>query len=136
MSKTILYAEDDGFDIFFCRDSLKKLAPDLDVRFVQDGGVALEWLNGEGVYADRAAYPLPSLLVTDLKMPRLNGLELLDWVRAQPGLKKMSVVIHSSSGTTKQINRWRELGMTQYILKDANCLGLIQYLRDFVAGKA
>src|SRR5690349_327990 len=85
----ILIAEDDEDHVFLLKRALQKGAVLNPVFVVSDGQEAIEYLKGEGKYADRYEYPLPSLLLLDLKMPQKDGFEVLEWIRQQPGLRRL-----------------------------------------------
>src|SRR5947207_15017530 len=87
----------------------------LDV--VDDGDKAVAYLAGHGGFADRARHPLPVLLLLDLKLPRRSGLEVLAWVRQQPTLKRLPVVVLTSSEESADINRAYDLGANSYLVK-------------------
>jgi CheY-like chemotaxis protein len=84
---------------------------------VIDGQVAIDYLSGNGPYADREKHPLPCLVLLDLKMPKVSGLEVLDWIRQQPNLKKRVVVLFSASALPADLDRAYELGVNSYIEK-------------------
>jgi CheY-like chemotaxis protein len=87
------------------------------VFVVSDGEEAVAYLKGEGKYADRYEYPLPSLLLLDLKMPRKNGFEVLEWIREQPGLRRLRVVVLTTSDAPDDIDRAYELGANAFMVK-------------------
>jgi len=87
------------------------------VQVVRDGEQAIAYLAGEGKFTNRAEYPLPSLLLLDLKMPRLDGFEVLRWVRQQPGLRALRVVVLTSSQDINDVNRAYELGANSFLVK-------------------
>jgi DNA-binding response OmpR family regulator len=113
----ILVAEDDPTDAYFFERAFKRAGIPVVLHFVRDGQEVLDYLQGEGQFADRAAYPLPRLVLLDLNMPRLNGFEVLEWVREQRGFNGMQMVIFSSSDETKDINRAYGLGANWYLVK-------------------
>ena len=78
---------------------------------------AIAYLKGEAGYADRKAHPLPQLMVLDLRMPRLNGFELLGWLRKQPGLRRLPAIVLTSSDLPIDINRAYDLGANCYLMK-------------------
>jgi CheY-like chemotaxis protein len=88
--------------------------------FVRDGQEAIDYLEGESAFADRTLYPLPDLMLLDLKMPRLNGFDVLAWLRQQPGLKRLLVTVLTSSDQPQDINRAYDLGANSYLLKPHN----------------
>ncbi|MGZ4973099.1 MAG: hypothetical protein ACXWDN_10090 [Limisphaerales bacterium] len=75
--KVLLYVEDDDNDCRMFLRAARKLSARQDVRIVRDGQHAMEWLSGTGVFAERIAYPLPDLVLVDLRMPRVNGFDLV-----------------------------------------------------------
>src|SRR5688572_12559242 len=96
-NKTILLAEDDPNDVFIIQRAFKqgKIAHNLVV--VSNGDEAIGYLKGTGDFADRKKYPLPDLTLLDIKMPKKNGLEVLQHIRKDPILKSLVVVMLSSS---------------------------------------
>jgi CheY-like chemotaxis protein len=116
-TEVVLVAEDDTDDAFFLHRAFQKAGVSTTLKFVQDGQEAIDYLSGEGEFTDRVAYPLPDLLLVDLKMPRINGFQVLEWVRQQPGLKLLPVIIFSSSNEGKDIDHAYDLGANAYLLK-------------------
>ncbi len=114
---TILVAEDDPTDAFFLQRAFAKGGIPVELHFVRDGQEAIDYLRGEPPFDARSAHPLPSLLLLDLKMPRLNGFDVLNWLKRQPGLKRLSVVIFSSSEESEDINKSYDLGANSYLVK-------------------
>jgi CheY-like chemotaxis protein len=114
---TVLLAEDNPDEVFFVKRSLKKTNLPISLQHVENGEEAIKYLQREGVYVDRERYPFPALLLTDLKMPLINGLKLLEWVRHQQHLKELPVVIMSSSGDAREAERVKELGATAHYVK-------------------
>lgn len=90
------------------------------VQVARDGGEAVAYLEGEGAYHDRALYPLPSLMLLDLKLPKKSGLEILEWVRSDPRYKELRVIILTSSREPRDIQRAHELGVVAYHVKPAD----------------
>jgi CheY-like chemotaxis protein len=113
----ILVAEDDPTDAYFFQRAFKRAGLPVALHFVRDGQEVIDYLQGEGQFADRTAHPLPQLLLLDLKMPRLDGFDVLEWVRRQPGLAGLQVVIFSSSDEARDINRAYGLGASWYLVK-------------------
>ena len=87
------------------------------LRFVRDGQEAIDYLLGQGQFANRSTYPGPSLLLLDLKMPRKNGFEVLEWIRQQPGLRALRVVVLTSSDHIPDVNRAYQLGANSFLVK-------------------
>src|SRR2546426_3324651 len=87
------------------------------IQTVEDGEEAVAYLSGKPPYADRDRYTLPALMLLDLKLPRKSGLEVLQWVRQQDGLKRLPVVVLTSSRETADVNRAYDLGANSYLVK-------------------
>lgn len=120
MSKRVLIAEDDPSDIFLLKRAFALAEVPANLHFVRDGQEAIDYLEGGAAYKDRATHPLPDLLLLDLKMPRLNGFDVLQWLRRQPGLKRLLVTVLTSSDQPDDINRAYDLGANSYLLKPHN----------------
>src|SRR5579883_2562317 len=96
-SSLVLLAEDDENDVFFLERAFKQAQVLNPIHRVRDGEDAIDYLRGEGPYCDREKHPLPQLMLLDLKMPRKNGFEVIMWVREQPCLKRLPIVVLTSS---------------------------------------
>ena len=116
-SLTILHVEDDPNDVLLLHRACRKASLNLSLQSVGDGDKAVSYLSGESIYADREKYPLPALVLLDLKMPRRSGLEVLAWIRAQPNLRRILVAIFTSSKHDEDINKAYELGANSYLVK-------------------
>jgi CheY-like chemotaxis protein len=114
---TILLAEDEANDVFFMRRAFEKARLLNPLQVVSDGEQVMDYLKGEGKYADRKAYPVPFLILLDLRMPRKSGFDVLEWLRQQPGLKRIAVVVLTSSNDGPDINRAYDLGANSYLVK-------------------
>ena len=118
---TVLLVEDDLNDIFLVKRAFKMAHVKNPLQIVTDGQEAITYLRGEGKYSDRETYPLPKLIVMDIKMPRLTGFEVLEWVKGKQGLlRRIPVIIVSSSDNPSDINRAYELGANAYMVKPVN----------------
>lgn len=113
----ILLAEDDPNDVFFMQRALTKAGLSTRLHVVRNGQEALEYLGGLGKFNDRAEFPLPSLLLLDLKMPFVDGFEVLAWARSQPKLKQLPVAVLTSSAQDCDRERTVELGANAYFVK-------------------
>jgi CheY-like chemotaxis protein len=122
----ILIAEDSEDDIALIRLAFQKSKLINPVQFVRNGEEAIAYLKGEGLYANRVEYPLPCLVLLDLKMPRKNGLEVLEWIRGQPGLNALRVVVLTTSQEIRDVNQAYQLGANSFLVKPTD-------LHDFVA---
>lgn len=87
------------------------------VRGVKNGEEAIRYLRGEGPYADRATHPLPELVLLDLRLPGMHGFEVLRWIRQQPKLAKLPVVVVTGMETASDARRAQELGASAFMTK-------------------
>lgn len=118
---TVLLVEDDLNDIFLVKRAFKMAHVQNPLQVVTDGQEAVAYLRGDGKYADRATYSLPKLIVTDIKMPRISGFEMIEWVKTQHGaLRRIPIIVVSSSEDPSDINRAYELGANAYMVKPVN----------------
>jgi CheY-like chemotaxis protein len=116
----MLYVEDEPDDVFFMRDAFRRLGMEVGFGAVEDGGRAISYLAGEGPFADRERHPLPVCVLLDVNLPVRSGFEVLAWVRAQPAMEKLPVIMFSSSGRLEDRQRAQQLGATDYLLKPAS----------------
>lgn len=117
---TILLVEDEENDATLVKMAFKRNNIPNPIQWVHDGLEAIDYLNGEGVYADRARYPFPEVLILDLKMPRMNGLELLTWVREHPEYRVIPTIIMTSSRQQPDIQNAYNLGANTYMIKPSS----------------
>ena len=130
----VLVVEDDPDDVLFIRRAFGKAALGNPLRVVADGEEAVAYLSGTGTYADRAACPSPTLILLDLKLPRLSGLEFLQWLRGQPpDLRRIPVVVLTSSRESGDVDRAYELGASTYLAKPVSFDGLLDLVRQLGA---
>ena len=133
-TETILVAEDDKTDALFLERAFAKVGVPTTLQFVRDGQEVIDYLLGKAQFADRPLHPGPDLLLLDLKMPRVDGFQVLDWVRQHPRLKRLPVIVFSSSGQDKDINRAYDLGANSYLVKPhatEDLLALVEKLKDY-----
>jgi CheY-like chemotaxis protein len=131
---TILVVEDDANDIVLLKRAFSKGGPDIPLQFVRDGQEAVNYLKGIDKFSDRNLHPLPTLLLLDLKLPGMDGFDVIRWVRTESEVRTVPIVVLSSSGARSDISRAHELGANAYHVKpnDANALvGMVEGLRTF-----
>ena len=117
-ARKFLIVDDSEDDQFFLERELKKALPRSSiVGIVGDGEAAVEYLNGAGRFADRALFPLPDVMLLDLKMPRMNGFDVLRWLRLQ-NLNELMVIVVSSSILMDDVQTARALGAQHYVVKE------------------
>jgi len=117
MNDTILLVEDEANDVFFIKHAFQEVGILNPLRVMTDGREAINYLGGKGECADRERFPLPGLVLLDLKLPYVMGLEVLKWMRAQPELKTLIVIILSSSQLVPDIECAYQLGANAYLVK-------------------
>ena len=100
----ILVAEDQPGDVFLLKRAFLRAGITAPLHFVRDGQEAIDYLRGTESFRDRTAYPFPCLMLLDLKMPRINGFEVLDWVRQQPALKRLPIIVLTSSNISEDVD--------------------------------
>jgi CheY-like chemotaxis protein len=115
--KTILVVEDTEDDVFFLKRALKSASISNPVQVVEDGQKAIDYLSGNGEYADRAAYPLPFLILLDLKLPYIMGLDVLKWIRGQRHFDQLIVAVLTSSQQDNDLTETTRLGGNFYFVK-------------------
>jgi CheY-like chemotaxis protein len=131
MTKQVLVAEDEPMDVFLLQRGFAESRIAISLHFVEDGQAAIDYLSGAGQYADRTAHPLPDLMLLDIKMPRLDGFEVLGWLRQQPGLKRLPVAMFSSCDLEKEVNRAYELGANSFLVKPQELTSMSDFVRRF-----
>ena len=113
----VLIADDYEADRFFLKDLIRRHAPLLEVvGEVADGEEVIDYLWGYGKYADRNKYPFPELLIMDVRMPRMTGVQVLEWMKTQ-NLPPMKVAVLADSSSAVYRDRINDLGMAQFYSK-------------------
>jgi CheY-like chemotaxis protein len=133
MQTCVLYAEDDPNDAFWLDCAFKNAGIAHPIKVVPDGQRALDYLSGFGPFADRDLHPLPCLILLDIDLPKMNGFEVLEWIRQQPRLKTLPVVMFSDSSDLTDREMARQLAADDYLIKPEDPSGLdplVKTLRD------
>ena len=125
----ILLIEDTRDDVLLIQRAFRKAGLNVRVHVVNDGEAAVDYLAGKGAYADREQHPLPVLVLLDLKLPRRSGFEVLTWIREQPLLKRLSVVMLTSSDQMPDVNRAYDLGASSYLVKPVEFDALLEMVK-------
>src|SRR5262249_25485586 len=115
-----LLVEDDEYDIFLVRRAFSKSNLRNPLMVVSSGEEAIDYFMCLGPYKNRSDYPLPSLVLLDLKMPGMGGIEFLKWLRQQPGYGSTRVVILTSSNLLRDINDAYQAGANSFLVKPAD----------------
>ncbi|MEG5172448.1 response regulator [Microcoleus sp. B3-D7] len=130
--QTILLVEDNPVDILLMQRAFRnETFANTSLQIVRDGDAAVFYLNGDGEYSDRDRYPLPAIILLDLKLPRRSGHEVLVWLRQQPELKRLPVVMLTSSRQTPDVKRAYDLGVNSYLVKPVGFASLLEMMQSF-----
>ena len=123
--KTILQVEDDPNDIFFLQRAMKKAGVLNPIQVARDGQQAIDYLQGVEKFADREKFPFPCLVLLDLKLPHVMGLDVLKWIRQESGLS-MVVVVLTASADDADIASAYHLGANAFLVKPADANVLVE----------
>jgi len=113
----ILLVEDREDDVVLIRRAFKEIGLMNPVQVVRDGEEAVAYLKGDGIFSNHEEQPLPALILLDLKMPRMDGFEFLAWLRQQPELLHLPVVVLTSSEELRDVHRAYALGANSFLVK-------------------
>jgi CheY-like chemotaxis protein len=129
MHLNILIAEDSEDEILLMRAAFKKAGVTEPFYAVQNGEEAVAYLKGEGIYADRRSYPFPDVMLLDLNMPRVNGFEVLEWLRQSPPAgRRLIVYVLTASCREADVRNAYELGANAVIIKPTQVAQLIEFV--------
>jgi CheY-like chemotaxis protein len=127
---TILHVDDDSNDTLLFQHACQKAGVRCTLQNVEDGDQAINYLRGAEPYADRERYPIPNLVLLDLKMPRLNGFDVLSWMRGNHELRALPVVVLSSSNHDADVKRAYDLGANSYLVKPVGFDSLVEIVKS------
>jgi CheY-like chemotaxis protein len=130
----ILYAEDEENDVFFMQRAVEKAGISNPLVVVPDGQAVIDYCSGSHCYSNRHEHPLPCLLLLDLNLPRKSGLEVLKWIRNEPALSTLPVIVLTSSLQDVDIHRAYVQGANSYLVKPSRPDGLValaQTIKEF-----
>jgi CheY-like chemotaxis protein len=130
----VLIAEDEEDYVLLLRRAFSEAKIPNPLFVVSTGLEMMQYLKGDGKYSNRVEYPLPDLLLLDLKLPGFNGLEILGWLRSHPGLSALRVIVLTSSEQMKDINDAYRLGANSFLVKPydfTDLVSLAQVLQKF-----
>jgi len=125
----IIMAEDDADDRLLVRDALAECHWNADLRFVENGEELLDYLLRQGKYRHAEQSPRPGLILLDLNMPKKDGREVLQDIRAHAELRRIPVVVLTTSRADTDIERIYELGANSFISKPVQFDGLVNVMR-------
>ncbi len=133
MEAPILLVEDNPDDVLFLERAFAAAHVTAALRVVNDSAGAIDYLVGQGKYTDRGAHPLPALLLLDLKMPGASGFVVLRWLREQPVLKRLPVVMLTSSAREEDAAQAYDLGANSYLVKPSGLKQLSELAKHIEA---
>ncbi len=116
-ARNVLHVDDSADDLLMLQSACRSAGVSFGLQSVKDGEKAIAYLAGEGIYADRACYPVPDLILLDLKMPLKSGFDVLAWIRSQPRLRQLPVIIFTGGVREFDVGRAFRLGADQFLLK-------------------
>lgn len=125
-SGPILLIEDNEDDVFFMRRAFKSAGIENQLLVVMDGQQAIDYLGGKEEFCDRTRFPLPVLVLLDLKLPHKSGHEVLSWIREQPDFETLIVIVLTTSRETSDIEKAYRLGANAYLVKPPGAPELIE----------
>ncbi len=126
----ILLAEDDENDIFMMGRAFDRAGFSNPLFVVRNGQQVIDYLNGTGQFAQRDKFPFPGLVLLDLKMPWMDGFDVLKWVRARSQFDALPIVVLTSSKLQSDIDRSKKLGVFDYRVKPHELPNLVLLLED------
>lgn len=127
---TILLAEDREDDIILIQRAFKIGGIPYPLLVVRDGEEAISYLSGVGRYADRELYPMPALLLLDLTLPVTDGFEVLRWIRGQPDLNDLLVVVLTASDRIRDVNQAYRLGAYSFLVKSEDFQDAVAFAKS------
>lgn len=128
----LLHVEDDDNDAFFVERAFANAKINLAIQRVSDGQAAIDYLSGTGKYKDRDQYPLPQIMLLDLKLPLRDGFEVLEWARDQQEFRSLPIIVLSSSAEPKDTIKASRLGATAYVVKMIGFRDLLEKISVFL----
>jgi CheY-like chemotaxis protein len=128
-SRTILHVEDEEDDVLFLQIAMQEAKVTHPVEVARDGKEAIAYLNGDGQFTDRRKHPLPGLVLLDLNLPCVSGLQVLKWIRQRAQFNDTPILVLSSSAQERDVNAAYDLGAHGYIVKPASVHILVKIVR-------
>lgn len=125
----ILMAEDDADDRLLAQEAMQESRVLNELHFVEDGVQLLSYLRGSNDFSDRILYPMPGLILLDLNMPKMDGREALAAIKADPRLRRIPVVILTTSKAEEDMMRGYDPGAVSYITKPVTFDALVELMR-------
>jgi CheY-like chemotaxis protein len=128
----LLLVEDNEADVIFFKRAVARTKSNVALEVVMNGVDAVQLLSGSGDFGDRALHPLPSILILDLKLPRMSGLEVLEWLSSQPALRSVRTIVLTSSPEESDVRRAYALGAVSYVVKPVESAALQDVVQSII----
>jgi len=125
----ILVVEDSPQDAFLFESAMGRAHTHASLHIVEDGAEAVRYLRCEGKYHDRRAHPFPNFIISDIKMPQMDGFQFLRWVRSHAETSQVPVILFSSAGNEADAEQAYRLGANAYMVKPFSLQELTDLLR-------
>ena len=132
--RAILLVEDDQNDVFFLQYAFETAGVINPMQVVADGQEAINYLAGAGKYADRRKFPMPALVLLDLKLPVKMGMDVMRWIQSQPGLNHLLVLVLTSSADAGDVEKAYALGARSYLVKPVSLekrIEMVRIIKDY-----
>jgi CheY-like chemotaxis protein len=129
---TVLVAEDNPDDAFLLQRAFKEVGLNRPIHVVHDGADAISYLHGDPPFGDRRLHPFPDIVILDLKMPRVSGFEVLQWINKNPDYRVIPAIVWSSSADRRDVKHAFCLGAHAYLCKPGSYDRFVERVRDLV----
>ena len=131
MDNAILVVDDNDEDVMAVLMALRDAGVKNPVQTVSDGDLALAYLKGDGAFANRDKFPLPGILLLDLKMPRVGGFQVMEWLQSQPQFKKMLLIVLSGHNELREVQQAYKLGAHSFLIKPCTANDIANLMQWF-----
>ncbi len=131
--RTVLIVDDDPNDIFLLVEAFRQVGFNHELLPLGDGRDAIGYLRGAPPYDNMNSFPVPDLMLLDIKMPKMTGFEVLAWLRTRPEFGALPVVMLSSSGQADDLEKAKSLGANEFKVKPSGFPELMQLVRELNA---
>jgi len=116
-AKLILLVDDSNDDAVLFRHALQRAGLDNPTQVVPDVDQAIAYLEGTGPFSDRTQYPMPAILIMDVRLPNKDGFELLRWLGQRPHLRSLHVVVLTGMGDMREVSKAYQMGANSFLTK-------------------
>ena len=135
-STRVLLVEDEPNDVLFAERAFRRLGLSETLSVAKDGQEAIDYLLGSGEYRDRSRFPLPTLVLLDLKLPRKSGFDVLSEMRLHPELSQVAVIVLTSSQEPADMTKAKDLGARDYRVKPTGFDSLMKMIQEILGSWA